>query len=213
MVLFRLREGPILLISFTGGSNITTISGKVRRFSGLYAATSTDEGNSFQIKKPLVDETAQPTVLPSMDKIAWTMTNSTAEPRGYTTSRQTADGMIHVASSRLSYHFNLAWLNTPPPDAPDAPLPIPTPAPTPRPPAIPAGVWYTTRADWRMNSPTAHRTIRAVRNTSFTTQLNGNGTDFIVDKDWAFVLLAPPVPTGRHNTTWKVQCPCSRHGD
>ena len=210
MVLFRLREGPILLISFTGGSNVSTISGRVRRFNGLYAATSTDEGSSFQIKKPLVDESAPPTKLPSLDKISWTMTNSTAEPRGYTTGRQTADGMIHVASSRLSYHFNLAWLNTPPPDASDAPLPTPTPAPTPRGPAVPAGSWYTTRVDWEMNSPTAHRTIRAIRNTSFHSESAG-GEEFIVEHSWAYVLVTAPTSTGIHNTTWKVECPCVRH--
>jgi hypothetical protein len=164
MVLFRLTEGPLILISFTGASNVTTASGRVRRFSGLYAAMSTDEGATFQIKKPLVDERAPPRALHSMDKIAWTMTNSTAEPRGYTSARQTRDGMIHVASSRLSYHFNLAWLNAPPPDAPDSPKPTPggPPPPPSKGPEIPAGAWFTRHADWEMRSPTAHRTIKAV---------------------------------------------------
>jgi sulfatase modifying factor 1 len=91
-VFFRLREGPLLLISFTGGSNITTVSGKTRRISGLYAATSTDEGETFMIHKPLVDEAAPPSAQYAMDQIPWTMTNATAEPRGYTSARQTKDG-------------------------------------------------------------------------------------------------------------------------
>ena len=81
-VLFRLNEGPILLVSFTWGSNVTTVSGKVRRFTGLYAATSDDEGASFQIRKPLVNEQSPPASLQTMDGITWRMTNATAEPRG-----------------------------------------------------------------------------------------------------------------------------------
>jgi sulfatase modifying factor 1 len=210
MVFFRLHEGPLLLISFTGGSNVTTISGKTRRISGLYAALSTDEGNSFQIKKPLVDERALPSRLPTEDNASWTMTNSTAEPKGYTTARQTPDGMIHVASSRLSYHFNLAWLDTPPPDAPNAPLPAP-PAPShhhTRGPPIPSGVWETPAQDWKMHSPTAHRTITAVHNTTLH-RATGGGQTMVVKTGWAYVLVAPPVLTGKTHATWKVQCPCS----
>lgn len=101
-VFFRLVEGPLLLVSFTWGSNITTVTGKVRRFTGLYAALSTDEGTTFPCMKPLVNEGARSIVLPTMDSVQWTMTNATAEPRGYTSARQTTDGMIHVVSSRLS---------------------------------------------------------------------------------------------------------------
>ena len=72
-VLFRLREGPLLLISFTWGSNVTTASGKVRRFTGLYAATSDDEGDTFVVRKPIVDETGPARTLPCMDGIQWHM--------------------------------------------------------------------------------------------------------------------------------------------
>ena len=154
-VFFRLREGPLLLISFTGGSNCTTISGKTRRFSGLYATLSEDEGATFADMKPLVDEASVRKQFPTMDGKLWTMSNSTAEPEGYTSARQDARGVIHVVSSRLSYHFNLRWLRSPPPDAPDAP---PPPCPLkPKGDGIPAGTWYTARADWQMHSPTAKR--------------------------------------------------------
>ena len=212
-VFFRLQEGPLLLISFTGGSNITTVSGKTRRFRGLYAATSTDEGDSFTIQKPLVDETAPASAQHAMDKIPWTMTNATAEPRGYTSARQTMDGMIHVVSSRNSYHFNLAWLLQPAPDAPDAPVgPSPGPSPGPSGPPIPAGTWYTRHADWEMHSPTAKRTIRALKNTTICStaacSVSGRNTTVEVAKGWSFVLLAPPV--GKE--TWELQCPCTRLG-
>jgi sulfatase modifying factor 1 len=214
-VFFRLREGPLLLISFTGGSNVTTVSGRTRRFSGLYAATSTDEGASFQIHKPLVNEAWPPTQLNAMDKIPFTMTNATAEPRGYTSARQTADGMIHVATSRNSYHFNLEWLLVPPLDAPDSPPPgsgpLP-PAPAGRP--IPAGTWFTRRADWEMHSPTAKRTIKARVATRVCSDAacssGGNDTVIAVHEGWSFVLLAPPT-SDSHNLTWALQCPCKRY--
>ena len=89
------------------------------------------------------------------------------------------------------------------------PLPTPSPPPLLHGPSVPNGTWYTLHADWEMNSPTAHRTIRAIRNTSFY-RLPAGGTRFDVQKGWSFVLL-PPVPCGKHNSTWAVQCPCTRH--
>ena len=38
-----------------------------------------------------------------------------AEPKGYLSVCQAADGLIHLISSRQHYAFNLAWLKTPPP--------------------------------------------------------------------------------------------------
>jgi hypothetical protein len=126
--------------------------------------------------------------------------------------------MIHVATSRNSYHFNLAWLLTPALDAPDAPVgPAPGPAPAPSGPPIPAGTWYTRHADWEMHSPYAKRTIRALRNTtvcSTATCSGGSGASKMVkvQRGWSFVLLAPPVAVGDRNETWKLQCPCTRLG-
>jgi hypothetical protein len=92
-VFFQLREGPLLLVSFTAGSNCTTRNNMMRSFSGLYAALSDDEGESFRITKPLVDENSAPRQLPTMDSKPWHMTNATAEPGGYTSARQDARGM------------------------------------------------------------------------------------------------------------------------
>ena len=215
-VLFRLDEGPLLLISFTHGSNVTTVTGKQRRFTGLYVATSVDDGASFQIRKPLVDEhaPASGTVLPTEDGVQWTMTNSTAEPRGYTSARQTPDGLIHVLTSRLSYHFNLAWLESPPPDAPNSPVPSPPTPPTPPGPGIPAGRWLTRRADWAMHSPTAQRTITAIQTTTVwtaPTDLSLDAESIAIDRGWSFVLELPPRKDATNASIWVLQCPCSRY--
>ena len=213
-VFFRLQEGPLLLISFTGGSNCTTVSGNTRRISGLYAALSEDEGETFTVMKPLVNEAFASKELPTLDGKHWTMSNSTAEPLGYTSARQDEHGVIHVVSSRLSYHFNLVWLRSPPPDAPDAPPPAPPPPPKGA--AIPAGTWYTARADWEMHSPTAKRTIKAMRTTRVCADAaclgNANAT-IAVKSGESFVLLVPPEIVMSHNLRlWKIACPCTRLG-
>lgn len=160
-VFFRIASGALLVVSFTSGTYMTTHSGRQVRFTGLYAALSDDEGDSFLVLKPLVAENSAPKHFPTLDGKIWLMTNTTAEPEGYLTARQGGDGMIHVLSSRLSYHFTESWIRQPPPDAPDAPSPSP-PMPTPAPLH---GTWFTKREDWRMHSRTAKRTIVAIRNT------------------------------------------------
>jgi hypothetical protein len=41
------------------------------------------------------------------------MDETHAEPAGYLAAVQTPDGMIHLISSGVYYHFNLAWLMQP----------------------------------------------------------------------------------------------------
>jgi len=43
------------------------------------------------------------------------MNISNAEPRGYLTSMQARNGVIHLISSRQHYEFNPKWLATRPP--------------------------------------------------------------------------------------------------
>jgi len=45
----------------------------------------------------------------------FTMSATSAEPRGYLSICQTPDGVIQLISSKQHYAFNLAWLNTRPP--------------------------------------------------------------------------------------------------
>lgn len=122
LVLKRLREGPILFVSFTDSSKnlnapegmlIRDASGKERRVYGMFAALSFDEGNTWPVKKLIApDGPAQ-----DLDGGAWTrnfvMDATHAEPRGYLAVTQTPDGLIHLISSRLHYRFNLVWLKQP----------------------------------------------------------------------------------------------------
>lgn len=121
LVLHRLNEGPLLLISFTDHPLRTPESergllfpdreGNAYRGYGLYAALSYDEGKTWPVKKLLTDGVCR-----FLDGGAWTkhfvMDEAHAEPRGYMAATQTPDDVIHVLSSRLHYQFNLAWLQT-----------------------------------------------------------------------------------------------------
>ena len=119
LVLRRLNEGPLLLISFTDHPLRTAPSerglifkdknGKEFRGYGMYAALSFDEGKTWPVKKLLTDGTSR-----YLNGGAWTqffeMDATHAEPRGYLAATQTPDNVIHLVSSRLHYRFNLSWL-------------------------------------------------------------------------------------------------------
>ena len=53
-----------------------------------------------------------------MDCREFTMSPTSAEPKGYMAGVQTPDRVIHLISSRNHYAFNPAWLKTPPPTEP-----------------------------------------------------------------------------------------------
>lgn len=119
LVFMRLKEGPLLLISFTDhplrtpenerGMLFPDRAGNNYRGYGLYAALSFDEGKTWPVRKLLTDGETR-----FLNGGAWTrfflMDQTHAEPRGYMAATQTPDGMIHLVSSRLYYRFNLAWL-------------------------------------------------------------------------------------------------------
>lgn len=119
LVLRRLNEGPLLLVSFTDhplrtpekerGLLFPDRSGNSYRGYGMYAALSYDEGKTWPVKKLLTDR-----VYRFLNGGAWTqffeMDATHAEPRGYLAATQTPDNWIHLVSSRLYYRFNLAWL-------------------------------------------------------------------------------------------------------
>jgi sulfatase modifying factor 1 len=116
LVLMRLKEGPILLLSFThspGKSNeegmmMTTAAG-LQKHSGLFAALSYDEGQTWPVRKLITDGIKR-----ELNGGAWTkgfvMDSTHAEPKGYLAATQTPDGFIHLLSSNLYYRFNLSWL-------------------------------------------------------------------------------------------------------
>jgi hypothetical protein len=126
LVLMRLREGPILLASFTDfiraaregeakGILLTDASGKERRVYGMYAALSFDEGATWPLKR-LVTAGGPPRQMDGGGNThEFTMDDNHAEPGGYLAATQTPDGVIHLISSALHYRFNLAWLKQPMP--------------------------------------------------------------------------------------------------
>ncbi len=119
LVLRRLDEGPLLLISFTDhplrtapserGMIFKDKNGKEFQGYGMYAALSFDEGKTWAVKKLLTDGVSR-----YLNGGAWTqffeMDATHAEPRGYLAATQTPDNVIHLVSSRLHYRFNLSWL-------------------------------------------------------------------------------------------------------
>jgi formylglycine-generating enzyme len=120
LVLRRLNEGALLLISFTHspgkstteGMDFLKSNGEVVRGYGMYAALSFDEGKTWPIKKLLTDGTSR-----QLNGGAWTgiftMDATHAEPKGYLAATQTPDNVIHLVSSNLYYRFNMAWLKQP----------------------------------------------------------------------------------------------------
>ena len=124
-VLLRLKEGPILFVSFAGPRNepetapmlITDASGKQRPVTGLFAAVSFDEGETWPNIR-LVSDDGPGTEVETMDGNPFTMGFSSAEPGGYMSVCQGDNGLVHLISSRVHYAFNLAWLKTLPPSEP-----------------------------------------------------------------------------------------------
>ncbi|MHC4336556.1 MAG: SUMF1/EgtB/PvdO family nonheme iron enzyme [Planctomycetota bacterium] len=134
-VLLRLREGPILHVSFTDTADYESVildkprprtlsqigipvkdaAGKERRIYGMFAAVTFDEGKTWPLKKLLT--AGGPSR--KLNGQAWTqdfiMDDTHAEPLGYLAITQSPDNIIHLISSGLHYRFNLAWLKKPMP--------------------------------------------------------------------------------------------------
>lgn len=115
LVLMRLNEGPLLLISFTDAV-IDRMKGLDFNYDGqhfigygLYAALSYDEGRTWPVRKLLTDGSGR-----YMYGGAFTgyfrMDQCHSEPKGYMTAFQSPDNRIHVFSSAVHYSFNLSWL-------------------------------------------------------------------------------------------------------
>ena len=122
LVLRRLREGPILLLSFTSadrrqprahGLDFRDSEGGSFVGYGLYAALSFDDGVTWPVRRLVTPGEGE------YDGGAWTgrfqAAPDQAEPAGYLAATQSPDGVIHLLSSRLHYRFNLAWLRAAPP--------------------------------------------------------------------------------------------------
>lgn len=128
LILMRLREGPLLLVSFTctdrknsrtRGMEFPRADGTSFRGFGMFAAISEDDGRTWPVRKLITPGTG------TFDGGAWTgkftATPDNAEHAGYLAATQTPDGTIHLLSSALHYRFNLPWIKTgaPPPSPPN----------------------------------------------------------------------------------------------
>ncbi|MBI2432708.1 MAG: SUMF1/EgtB/PvdO family nonheme iron enzyme [Candidatus Hydrogenedentes bacterium] len=114
LVLRRLKEGPLLFISFAKEPEpIVDSSGTTRAITGMYAALSYDEGQTWTVRRPISDDGPGREV-ETMDGVPFVLSASTAEPKGYLAVCQARNGVIHLISSRQHYAFNLAWLEASP---------------------------------------------------------------------------------------------------
>jgi len=121
LILRRLLEGPILLVSFTdkkrqhNGMLIRDAAGKERQVYGLYAAVSFDEGKTWPVKRLVTAGNIQKEIGSTDNSVKFIMDETNAERKGYLAAAQTPNRLIHLISSRQYYVFNLAWLKQPMP--------------------------------------------------------------------------------------------------
>ncbi len=119
LVLKRMNEGALLLISFTNhpsdqkkGMIFKDKKGASFTGYGMYAALSYDDGKTWPVRKLITQGAPK-----YMYGGAWTgyfeMDPMHAEPRGYLAITQSPDNMIHLLSSANHYRMNLKWLETP----------------------------------------------------------------------------------------------------
>jgi hypothetical protein len=114
LVLLRLQEGPLFFASFADNMTITDAAGQFCQVNGLFGAVSFDEGKTWPIRRLITDDGPAHEVK-TTDGREFTMSPTTAEPRGYMAGTQAPDGVIHLISSWNHYAFNIAWLKTPMP--------------------------------------------------------------------------------------------------
>lgn len=119
LVLMRLLDGPILLVSFTWnrrtdepeGMTFVDAAGEEFTGFGMFAALSYDEGATWPVRKLLTPGDG------TFHGGAWTRefeaSRDHAEPAGYLAATQTPDGVVHLISSALHYRFNRAWIEEP----------------------------------------------------------------------------------------------------
>ena len=100
--MLRLKEGPIILCSFTDEARTPFKERKGLTFKstggdysgiGLYAAVSYDEGKTWPDRRLIAPEG-----------------KTTADINGYLALTQTRDGNIQLITSKDHYVFNLAWI-------------------------------------------------------------------------------------------------------
>ncbi len=122
-LLFRLREGPLLFVSFTCGRKswvympIKDASGAERMVTGMFTTLSYDEGKTWTNHR-LVSHDGPDTKVEMMDGRKFPLGFDKSEQAGYNSICQADNGVIHLITSRQHYQFNFKWLATPPPSKP-----------------------------------------------------------------------------------------------
>jgi len=123
VALMGLKEGPLFVASFCRGMMIKNDAGTEQAVTGLFAAISEDDGKTWPWRRPITDD-GPGREIETMDGDPVMMDRRNSEPVGYLGVCQSADGLVHLVSSRNHYAFNLAWLKTAPPAAsPQPPAP------------------------------------------------------------------------------------------
>lgn len=126
LVLLRLKEGPLLFISFaTDIHSFQPLKDGGRDQRGqmsLFAALSYDEGNTWPVRRIITDGQPEHAAL-TIDNGRIRMSPATSEMQGYLAATQARDGTIHLISSISHYAFNKAWLEQQQPPAPRDPKP------------------------------------------------------------------------------------------
>jgi len=96
---------------------ITDVSGAKRPVSGIFAALSFDEGETWPARRLISDDGPDREVETS-DRRTFIMGKSSAETFSYLSAIQGKNGVIHLISDKNHYSFNVAWLKTPSPALP-----------------------------------------------------------------------------------------------
>ncbi|MBN2136365.1 MAG: SUMF1/EgtB/PvdO family nonheme iron enzyme [Sedimentisphaerales bacterium] len=111
LILRRLNQGPILLVSFTDRRKGWTISQfDKRHVFGMFAALSFDEGKTWPVKRLITPGGPRKEVDGGGNTGRFNIDDTHAEPAGYLAATQTPDNLIHLITSKQHYAFNLAWL-------------------------------------------------------------------------------------------------------
>jgi hypothetical protein len=123
-VMIRLKEGPILLCSYTdqwsefykGNRKGLVFKSKDGEFTGygLFATVSYDEGKTWPDRR-LITPGGPAREVNTINRGMFTMSDTMAEPQGYLAITQTRDHRIQLLTSKNHYVFNLAWIKAPAP--------------------------------------------------------------------------------------------------
>ena len=111
LVLRRLNEGPLFCASFAQDMTIADESGEELKASGVFAAISMDDGETWPIRRLVTDDGPERN-MEGFDGREFILSKVSSEMSGYMTGCQGVNDVIHLLTSRNHYAFNLAWLKT-----------------------------------------------------------------------------------------------------